>query len=226
MKCSGLSIIFSISVLLCLSGCSMDPNEQANKLYTEASQVLRNIKKTEEGSYSDALDSYMSAKDRIDRILSKYPSSNMAVGLLSANIQIDGLTLSQFQELEDSLRRLAEAEQIRLAEAEHPLSYALVIVRSIEDTGSKARVFTSIVGEFIEVGQKGLAVDPLAQALEIAKTFDGAVKASALTSIAGAYTKAGQKDRAVDLLDQALQIAKTIDDEEHKASALTSIAGA
>lgn len=127
---STLSIILLTFTFLHISGCSGDPNKKANKLYTEASQALQ-LSKKENKNYSDLLDSYKSAKNRIDRILSEYPSSNIAVELSSDGIKVSGLTLSQFRELELSLKVLAEAEQ-------SPLSCALLVAKTIEEAWEKS----------------------------------------------------------------------------------------
>ena len=78
-----------------LSGCSTDPNEKANELFVDASQLMQSIK-TQTGSCSKALELYKSAQKKIERILSKYASSNVAVNLISSQARISGFTLSEF----------------------------------------------------------------------------------------------------------------------------------
>ena len=210
MRVRILPIIFLVSVLLFLSGCSGDPNEEANKLYTEASQFMQSSK-TEDGSYSVVFDLYERAKNRIDRILSRYPSSNIAVELLSGNIKISGFTLSQFQELEGSLKLLVEAEQF-------PLSCAILVTKTIENASFKVWALAEIAGKYTEAGQNEQAAQLLSQALQSAETIEIApFKAWALADIAGKYAEAGQ-------FSQALQTAKTIEDAYVKAGVLVEIA--
>jgi tetratricopeptide (TPR) repeat protein len=236
--------IIAIFLTLFFYGCAGDPNEKANKLYTEASQSLQ-ISKTEKGSYSDMFNLYKNAKSQIEQILSKYPSSNIAVELSSGNVKISGLTLNQFRKREGSLKALAEAEQL-------PFSCALLVAKTIEDAFFKASALAVIADRSAKAGQfnqaleiaktiedasfKASALAVIAdwsaeagqfnQALEIAKTIERAsYKARALADIAGKYAEAGQKDQVDLLLSQALQIAKTIEDASFKAIALADIAG-
>jgi len=64
-----------------------DPNKKANELYVHAAETINNIS-TEAKSYSEAYEYYKSARENIERILSKYPSSNLAVRLLSGETLI------------------------------------------------------------------------------------------------------------------------------------------
>jgi len=93
MKNRILSIFCFIITVAIFSGCSTDPNEKANELYVEASQIMQSVK-AEAGSYSEALESYNNARKILERIVSKYASSNVAVRLISGQTRISGLTLS------------------------------------------------------------------------------------------------------------------------------------
>lgn len=192
-------IIFFISILLFLSGCSGNPNEKANKLYTEASQILQNSK-LEDDSYSDVYNSYENAKSRIDRILSKYPSSNIAVELLSGDMEISGLTLSQFHELESSLKLLAEAEQ-------SPFSCALLVANKMQYPQQQASVLVEIAGKYAKAGQKEQADQLLSQALQSTDTIkdDTTRQAMIWSEVAGMFAMLGQTEEADKVISHALQ---------------------
>ena len=211
MKNRILSIFYFIIIVSIFSACSTDPDEKANELYVEASQIMQSAKR-DAGSYSEALESYKNAKKKVERICSKYASSNVAVSLMSGQTRISGLTLSKFKEIEDSLRPLAEAEK-------KPLSCALLVAKTIKDESSKSRVLAEIAGKYAEARQ-------FTQALEIAKTIkDELYKTLALAEIAVEYAGAGQKKKADQLLSQVFEIAKTIKNESSKVSVLAEIAG-
>src|SRR5690606_38411584 len=183
-----LNVIVSIWFIL-LSGCTNDPNEKANELFVTASGYAQNMR-SETESYSNALESYNNAQEHIERILSKYSASNLAVRLLSEEIQVSGFTLTEFRKLGNFLQLLAEAEQ-------EPLSCALLVAKAIEDESSKALALVEIVSKYAEVGQ-------FSQAHETAKTIeDESSKARALAEIASKYAEAGQNEKANQLLSKA-----------------------
>lgn len=189
-----------VGLALLFFRCSGDPNEKANELYVQAVQLVRSAKQV--GSYSEALPLYEQAGDRIERIASQYSGSNIAVNLISGQTRISNLTLSEFQELEGLLKRLADAEQ-------DPFSCALVIVETIKKESRRADALTIIA--------EGLAkAEHFVQALDIAHTVKDELKADGLTYIAVGLAKAGY-------FSQALNIANTIEDESSKAWALGGI---
>ena len=223
-------------------GCSGDPNEKANELYVQAVQLVESAKQA--GSYSAALPLYEQAGDRVERVASQYSGSNIAVSLVSGQTKISNLTLSEFQELEDLLKRLVKAEQ-------DPFSCALVVAETIREKNErasalwtvadglaqagqfpqalnvadsiteenwKAGAFSAIAGRLVEAGQ-------FSQALDVADsiTEEGA-KAFALAVIAGGFAKAEQNEQTETILPQALDVANTITEEGAKVRALAGIA--
>jgi len=209
MKNRILSIFCFIIFLSVFSGCSTDPNEKANALYVEASQIMQTVK-VEAKSYSEALESYNNAREKIVLIYSKYDSSNVAVNLMSGQTRISGLTLSEFKELEGVLTPLAEAEK-------SPLFCALLIAKTIKHEFWKAAALAEIAGIYAKAGQKEKAAELLSQALETVKTINHPVKDSALYQIASSYAEVGQ-------FIQALETTKEIKDEYDETRALADIA--
>lgn len=192
MKNRILSIFCFVIIVTIFSGCSTDPNEKANELYVEASQIMQNIK-IEAKSYSEAVALYHKAGNIIDQISTQYPSSNLAVSLMSGQTRISGLTLSEFEVLEGFLEPLAEAEKT-------PLSCALLVVETIEDADDKAEALAKIAVKFAEVGQKEKATQILSQALKTAKTIEDKDKTKPGLDIAESYAKIGQTDKAFQVL--------------------------
>ena len=64
--------VFSVFLLVTIflhSGCSTDPNEKANELYVEASQLMQSVKaEAEAGRYSGALELYQDTQEKIKHI--------------------------------------------------------------------------------------------------------------------------------------------------------------
>ena len=132
------------SALLFL-GLSGDPNEKANELYVQAAQLVESAKQVE--SYSAALPLYEQARDTLERIVSQYADSTIAVGLVSGQTKISHLTFSEFQELGGSLRRYAKAEQ-------DPLSCALVVARTVQREHRRIDAVIDIARVFVKAGHQ------------------------------------------------------------------------
>jgi len=246
-----LSFVCLFTASLCLWGCSGDPNEKANKLYVEASMDASEFlgsSKEWDGSYLTLYDSYIRTKDRIDLILSKYPSSDIAVGLSSGKIKISGLTLRQFKVKEDFVNLIHDAEQ-------SPFSTALLLAEITEDVKEKYFIYRFMAESYASAGQEKKVTYLLSrvfedfstmstydksrtlyyiacdyakfghfqQAFKLAKTIgDADLKSKTLINIAAKYVEAGQNEKAALLLSQALVIAKT--SGEYKSRRLDDIA--
>ncbi len=76
--CLGLILFFDISTGYCASA-----DEKANKLFVEAYQLLKSAQEADKTSYSDAFRLYKEALVKFERIISKYPSSQLAVKLIT-----------------------------------------------------------------------------------------------------------------------------------------------
>ncbi len=192
-----------VLVLVC-GGCSADPNEKANKLYVEASQLLQSAQQRKEKKFSADYAAYQDAKETIDAILTDYPASTVAVGLLSGQTKILGLTLRQFQEKEEAVKLLAEAEQ-------SPFEAAFVVAEAMEgNTHDKAVALTvaliAIAEKYAEAGKNEKATALLEQ---LEKTIKGnGFELSMFSHVAISYAKIGQKEKGKRLLSQLLKQEK------------------
>ncbi|CAK8711307.1 MAG: hypothetical protein CDV28_11838 [Candidatus Electronema aureum] len=193
-----ITVLFSAAALL--FGCHSDPNENANKMYVEISQSLQKIQENK-GSFTAEYEAYKQAKIKLNTLLADYPSSAVAVTLLSGQTKIFGLTLNQFQEKEKSMKLLADAEQ-------SPLDAALAIVETIDKTSYHiSPLLTEIAITYAEAGDKETANSLTSRSIETAKSInDSDEKANVLTEIANEYAESGQKDQAESLLSESLTI--------------------
>lgn len=192
-------IIIACLTILLLTGFS-SPDEKANKLFVEAFQLIKPAQELEKVSYAEALKLYEDALAKLDRIISKYPSSQLAVKLIQDEAKIESYTITELKEIVSQVKMKADAEA-------SPLACALFVAAHWDLT-----VVADIAGKYAEAGQYD-------QALQIVKTIEEPIgKDVALAKIAVAYAKAEQ-------YDQALQIAKTIEDADVEARALVEMAG-
>jgi len=207
--------IFCLIGFFTIPGCSIDPNEKANQLYVEASQLMQGIN-TEAESYATVFESYKNAKKKLQLLVSQYASSNVAVGLTSEKMKISGLTFSEFKLLEHHLEVLENAEK-------SPLLTALIVVDEIKAPLSKSMVLTIAARKYVEIGQwkKGgkLLGDALIIALASKKSLDRsrvlAKVTSALASILSQGVKYGKsKESIAYMLSENLKVIEFIKPED------------
>lgn len=213
MKKYLLSIVCFSSLFL-FSPCVADSNEEARSLYTEALRLMQGVRAETESAVK-AFESYKAAEKAIDRISSDYPSSTISLGLLSGETKISGLTLAEFQQLDQPLNLLIDAEQ-------DPLAFSRVIVTTVRHVDTNSRSGEKLLGHIAKEYAKS---GEFSKALEIGNsTQDLETKASTLIQIAAEYTEAGKEEKSVQILAQALEMAKGIDDENAATLMLTDIA--
>ena len=120
MKKLSYYIITCLSLIL-IFGCS-SPDEKANKLFVEASQLVKKAQEAEKTSYSDALKLYEKALEKIERIQSKYPSSELAVKLVQdSRIKVGSYTIKEIKET------IVPYVEIKAKAEENPLACALFV---------------------------------------------------------------------------------------------------
>ena len=119
MKKLSYYIITCLSLIL-IFGCS-SPDEKANKLFVEASQLVKKAQEAEKTSYSDALKLYEKALEKIERIQSKYPSSELAVNLVQDRIKVGSYTIKEIKET------IVPHIEIKAKAEENPLACALFV---------------------------------------------------------------------------------------------------
>ncbi|MBC8427220.1 MAG: hypothetical protein H8E00_01030 [Deltaproteobacteria bacterium] len=207
MKKAMLHIISGCLGMVLFVGCS-SPDEKANKLFVEASQLIKSAQEVEKTSYPSALKIYNEALTKVDKIISKYPSSQIAVKLSQGEAKIGNDTINEFRETVRYYTRLkTEAE-------ENPFSCAILIfdvAKTIKDANLKVWALAHISEKYAQSGQKDKAMELLSKALAVAKTIKVAhLKALALADISDKYVEVGQKDKAMELVSQAfVLISKT-----------------
>jgi tetratricopeptide (TPR) repeat protein len=210
------NFLSSISFLLITAffaiGCAEAQNKKANKLYVEASmEASQFLDKAWDHNYSKLNDTYTSAKEKIDTILSKYPSSDIAVGLISEQIKISGLTVKQFMGKAIIVKQMKDSE-------ESPLSCAqLIAMETINSKKEKSRMFFHMANLHARVGLKDKVRLFLSKAFEVANnsiTMDD--KSDALFVIAKTYAEFGY-------LENALEVVESINNPDDRIRALVEI---
>jgi tetratricopeptide (TPR) repeat protein len=235
-------------LIVLISCCSVDPDKKANELYVETSQYASQML-SEKVSYSKAYNSYKNAIANIEIILSKYPSANLSVKLLSGETRIVGYTFEKFRAIDSTLKLLARAEKDILSYAllsiDHDdysydnelfnisLEYInkgeLIIVYDIleklQDSFYSAYLLSFMSRKLIEDGKKSDANETLLKALDRSKNIENySIKIRVLCDIASSLESIGEHAKSNDLLKEALALIPKIEDENYINYSLSNIA--
>jgi len=238
---SGAVVFLSIAVI---AGCS-NPDQKANKLYVEASELVKAGQAAEDTSYAAALGLYTDALAKIESITAKYPSSLMAVELAGGKSRIGPHSIQEFRDLViPSIRYKADAE-------DDAAMCALLVLKAAE----LQNVFER--GQVRDIAASHVAVALAASgrsemAFVLADEIEGFLRSSCLRDVAVCRGEVGDYQGAVRIaegleasddredalariagaaalrheFDRALEIAELIDDADWKRWALNGIAGA
>ena len=133
-----LSILFVFLVAAQIPvGCSSD--KKANALFVKSCQVFEQARdEATYNSYSKSLELYLKALEKIETILEHYPSTEIAVGLVSDNLRINGYTLDEFRRFRFSLQQKAAPET-------QPVYCAFRIASNIQDFSFRVRALRQIL---------------------------------------------------------------------------------
>ena len=204
--CIGLFLICT------LISCS-SPDEKANKLFVEASQLIKKAEDAEKSSFELAHKLYLEALEKCEKIPDKYPSSKLAVEMMQNDFKIGTYTFLELQDHIKIVERKAEAEN-------DPLKCALLIADTIDDEKSKAMVFQ-------EMSKKCLLLDNIDQAIAIANLInDPFIAANSFLRIANEYFEIGENETAINLVAIAHQLTQSIDDQNKVGRILSGVSSA
>lgn len=214
MRMRALMVLAIGGIIAMSPGCATDPNRMAGPLFAETVQILNRMN-TEADSYAEVFDLYQQAMSRVERLLSQYGESHIAMGLAMGQPILAGNTLPEFRDADSFFKLLAEAEQ-------HPLACAAALATTIPDESERAWALYEIAGVYAANGQVETADDTI---LLIERPIN---RTWAWTRIAGQLAEKGQNHDAAQMLSQALATVQTVvfEDDRDEAMTLASIANA
>jgi tetratricopeptide (TPR) repeat protein len=216
MKSKNFLFFVSMYILvLFISSCSNNPDLKANKIYTEVSQSLKKSKE-ESLSYSDFFSDYLVAKKNLAKLLTKFPSSDVAVQLTSQNLEVFNMPFDEFSEWGYELQQLSDAEK-------KPLDCARLITNSIEDTSKKAIHLMKISNNYIAQGKDEIATKIFNQVYNMVITSRDDFEVSDLLQIIEELIKVEQKAMATELLDVAFEQMFSIDSDYNLVESFSRI---
>ncbi|MCX5804074.1 MAG: hypothetical protein NTU69_11195 [Proteobacteria bacterium] len=188
--------------LLTLFACSSS-DEKANKLFVEASNSIKQAREAENSSYVQAYQLYKKAFVNIERITSKYPSSNMAVQIAQGQLLLDLYRVSDFR------TTVLEKAQARAEAEEDPLFCGAEMMISVIVTFN----YSSTIKILKESGEKEKAERLLSRFLKHAQTMKVKNELSrtfALKDLAISYQIIGDKEKSklilIDLFENSAKL--------------------
>lgn len=195
-------------------GCT-GPEEKAQKLLAQASQLLHSAQEAEKTNYSDAFTFYQEALAKAETITARYPSSQLATQLAQGEVRIGPYTIT---ELKDTIVPQA---QMKAEVEESPLACALLVASRIPPS-------TLIVGtdEVLDARPEVVAkiVDKYAQAEQCTQVLQVARMTGVPFPKDWMFTEIAHKCAAAGQYDQAFKAATTLENAYTKATALAEIA--
>lgn len=228
------SVVIYIS-FFSLLGCS-NPDKKSNELFVEASKLIDEANKA--NSYSDGFNLYNEALNKINRITTEYPSSQLAVNIAKGDLNIGSISIKSLKE-----KILPEIEEKAQYES-NPLNCALFVTDLIKRLETRiyyqmdiaaeyckkgdTHSFSKIVLPLIKIGnnlddkisadtffhkivQGFLICGQVEQAIDIINMMnDAEYKYEALADVASKYAELKQIDRAIEILNKSLMVATEI----------------
>ncbi len=86
----------ALFVVIFLLACA-SPDEKANKIFIDVSQLVDEGLKQERNNYSSAFNLYRDAFSKLETITEKYPSSQLAVQITQDSLLIGNMKISEFK---------------------------------------------------------------------------------------------------------------------------------
>ena len=147
-------IVISLA-MVAIVGCS-SPDEKANSLFIEAFRLVEEAQEAEKTSYIDASRLYEKALKKTKIIITKYPSSALAVQIVLGKVTLAGYTLSELKEILTQVRMKAKAEgDLRMC----AMLVASTITPSSLSLFSKDAALADIAISYAEAGDFSMALD-------------------------------------------------------------------
>jgi len=193
-------------------GCSSNPSEEANRLFQVAEQEIKSGKESEASSYSTAYEHYRSAMGTLEKIRSKYSSTEIGASLLNQKTKIDSYTLTEFKENVYPL-----AKKKARVEA-NPGKCAFLIIKTMRDTSFKDSTLKNIAVKFARTGQ----FDESLKVVDIIE--NDFIRTSTLCELTGIYDKSGQSEKTGKLLMTISDNVTKISDPYCNSKILSEIA--
>ncbi len=213
MKIRISSFTASCFCIVILTSCTT-PDEAANQLFVEASNLVVTADEASQGNFSAALEHYKKALAKVEKISSKYSSSQLAVQIAQGNAKLGDYTIS---ELRDEI--IPRTENKALAE-KSPLACAFLIALSIDDLNSKIETLIRVAESSLKFEQYEFAIRVLDSLLVSATGYDDNFIGQTIAMKTFACIKTNQYEKA-------LAAAKSIKGDYHdndKIRAFTMIA--
>jgi hypothetical protein len=158
--------LIGLLTALAIASCSPDPNEQANKLFVQAQQL---IEKAQQQKPDERLATLQAAEQQLKAIVTKYPAANLAVQLASGQ-SVGTVSLKGMSEA-----IAAAAWEVCVSAPKRPcvIDQAGMLAHSIKDAAGRASVLVKLSKAQAKAGLAKEAETALDQAWSAAQLVGG-----------------------------------------------------
>jgi hypothetical protein len=205
---ASLMVILSLVMGTMASVWASDDSASANSLFVETVKLIQSSQNTLNNQ--DKLEQLDAAMSNINQIIDRYPSSDLAVKLITGQ-SIGNISLDSVAKTIEEVRERAERNCYEAPATYCVLILALKLAETIEDPSSRSLSLRVIAAAQAKAGESKAA---FATAMMIE---DAEERTSALIGIAEAQAEAGY-------IEAAFATAKTIEDAGWRWGALNAIA--
>jgi tetratricopeptide (TPR) repeat protein len=243
-------------VTVCLAGAislsCASPEKKANKLFVEAVQQTQLAQEAERDDYVTALKFYEEALQRVETIISRYPSSDIAVKIIQGESRIGLFSATELT------KRVVPEVRLKAAAEGNPLGCANFLADTVEGDDQRIAAKSEIAREYALAGQcerakeiaqsvlpylkspygksglvadiavacPGTANDDLPMQLVetgFSSSEDPSLRLRALVQIGDICIEKGRNEVGRALLEEALRLAESLDDKVGKAGTLAKL---
>lgn len=212
----------SIVLILYLFYSFSDPGVKIGHEFQKACQEALAAKKLENKSYALAFRKYNNAIGKLNNIINKYSSSDIALDLFNNQLKIGPYPFLEFkEEIIPTARLRAEAESNPLVCAFYAINLLDTIQYEDKLKQMKAAKLAEISTEFSRNWQFKKAASVLSEGKEIVETiYSDSFKVEAFAEMARILGTAGKQKDALQLISQAKTVVKNLPPSERQEALL------
>lgn len=214
--------IASLVLILYLFYSFSDPGAKIGQTFQKACQEALAAKELENTSYALAYRKYNNAIAKLNNIINKYSSSEIALDLFNNQLKIGPYPFLEFkEEIIPNARLRAEAESNPLVCAFYAVNLLDTIQYEDKLKQMKAVKLTEISTKFSKNWQFKKAASVLNEGKEIVETiYSDMFRVAALTEMAHVLGTSGKTNQARQLINQAKTIVKEMPQNERQEGLL------
>lgn len=179
-------------------GCS-SPEERADSLFNKAAELIKQGQELEQESYTKALSKYETAAKNLQKIISNYPETPIAMRLFqeSNQVYLGTYTVEQFVD------HVLASTQLKASSENDLFSLAIFLLNTISSEDERRWLYVQIALNFAKAGRTQEYQEYFSTAINSAESLPENKKEMFLRNIAVRLVYEKQYDRALEVASKA-----------------------